>query len=75
VSKETTAVRADYQTRTVGLSNTSIWGITLGDLRKVVVAADGIGDDAAVSFVGHEAHYAQRDEHFAKRIIVREAVR
>lgn len=72
MSKETTADRSDYQARMVGLSNSSLWGLTLGDLRKVVAAAEGIGDDAPVSFEGHESHYSMRDEYFARRIIVRD---
>jgi len=73
-NKEAIAARWDRDVRRVHLTSKSYWGLTLGDLRKVVAAADGMGDDAEVSVEELTKHHSRVDEWLPKKIRVTEEV-
>lgn len=52
----------------------SHWGLTLGDLRKLVTASEGMSDDAEVTFEDLRKHYSTVDKWLAKQAQVREEV-
>lgn len=72
--KEAVAGRWDREVRKVALTTKSYWGLTLGDLRKVVTAAEGMGGDAEVSFEELRKHVALTDRWLARTIWVKEEV-
>lgn len=57
---------------TATVYNSDTWGLTLGDLRKLIAAADGMPDDAEVTLErdGMLEHYSKLDTLMAKRITV-----
>lgn len=72
--EESKAGRWDRTVRRASLNTTSTWGLTLGDLRKVVAAAEGMGDEAEVRFEGLRKHYSVTDAWFAASIRIVEEV-
>lgn len=64
--------RVESKVSTVHLRTTEYWGINLGDLRRVVAAADGMSDASEVSFESIQKHYVRNDEWMAKVVVVRE---
>ncbi|MEQ6899262.1 hypothetical protein [Microbacterium sp. KR10-403] len=71
--KQAEAQRYDREVRRVYLRTAkSYHDLTLGDLRKVVAAAEGMGDSSEVTFEGLSAHYQRKDEWHARKIRVTE---
>lgn len=72
---EQSATRAHRSAEVVNYAtvyNGDTWGLTLGDLRKLVTAAQGMPDDAEVTLDrdGTRSHYSKVDTLLAKRITV-----
>ncbi|WDH77901.1 hypothetical protein PTQ19_10245 [Microbacterium esteraromaticum] len=72
--KESRAGRWDSTVRRAAISSTNYRGFTLGDLRKLVIAAEGMGDDAEVTVEEPTAHLMRKDEWNFKRMRVHEEV-
>lgn len=67
----TIANRSDTTRSEVTIWNKDSFGVTLGDLRKLVQAAEGMPDEAEVTVEELRAHYSLRNRHMAKRISAR----
>lgn len=72
--KESVAGRYDRTVRRAAITTASYFVFTLGDLRKLVAAAEGMGDDAEVTVEEPHAHVARKDEWHFKRVRVYEEV-
>lgn len=72
--KEAKAGRYDRVVRRAVVTTAGHFGLTLGDLRKVVAASEGMGDDAEVTVEESTAHLMRRDEWRIKRVRVYEEV-
>jgi hypothetical protein len=70
-SEESRAVTANAQVKIASIHAVGHWGCTLGDLRKLVAAADGIPDSAEVLIEDLQKHYARVDTFLAETISVR----
>jgi hypothetical protein len=70
---EAKAVRVDSIARVVQIYS-SPSRITLGDLRKLVVKAEGLDDESNVTFDGVQLDDYFADVHFARAVIVREVI-
>jgi hypothetical protein len=70
--RATQAHRTAELVRTATVYNGDNWGLTLGDLRKLITAAEGVPDDAEVTLDrdGLQAHYSKIDTVTTKRITV-----
>lgn len=73
--KPTVARRADYIASEATIYNHALWGLVLGDLRKLVAEAEGIPDNAEVLLGDLKAHYSHKDAWLAKRISVSHRLR
>lgn len=72
--KESKAGRYDRLVRHASITTASYFGSTLGDLRKLVAAAEGMGDNAEVTVEEPSAHVMRKDEWRFKRVRVYEEV-
>lgn len=72
--KEAVAGRWDRTVRRAAITTTNYFEFTLGDLRKLVIAAEGMGDDAEVTVEEPGAHVMRKDEWRFKRMRVHEEV-
>lgn len=72
--KESVAGRYDRTVRRAVITTSSYFGFTLGDLRKLVIAAEGMGDDAEVTVEEPSAHVMRKDEWRFKRMRAHEEV-
>lgn len=73
--KELKATRYDREVRRVVLkSHETYRDVKLGDLRKVVEAAAGMGDDAEVTVEGLTKHWQRADEWVPRGIRVTEEI-
>lgn len=72
--KESVAGRYDRTVRRATITTASYFTFTLGDLRKIVAAAEGMGDDAEVTVEEPNAHVSRKDEWRFKRVRVYEEV-
>jgi hypothetical protein len=70
VATETTAHRSEITESYATVYNGDTCGLTLGDLRKVVAAADGMPDDARLTAEALSSHYSLKDVYFVKRVSV-----
>lgn len=70
--KEAEALRWERTIRRVALTAASRPGLTLGDLRKVVRTAEGMGDAAEVTTVELTAHPFRKEEWCSMKIRVTE---
>ena len=68
--RETRAHRSQTVVSEATVYNGDIWGLTLGDLRKLVKAADGIPDDAEATLEDLVPHHSKKDLWRAKRLSV-----
>ena len=68
--KDPVARRSATAEQYVTIWNPATWGLTLGDLRKLVARAEGVPDDAEVTFENVRKHYSRIDVWVAKRISV-----
>ena len=72
--KEAEAQRYDRTVRRAVITTANYFEFTLGDLRKLVVASEGMGDDAEVTAEELTAHVMRKDEWRFKRLRVFEEV-
>lgn len=70
--KPARAGRHESRVSTVRIRSEEYWGLNLGDLRRVVAAAEGMTDAAEVSFETLRKHYVRNDEWMARVATVRE---
>jgi hypothetical protein len=66
----TKANRSATTEQYVTIWNSNAYGVTLGDLRKLVLKAEGVPDDAEVTVEEVFPHYSRIDVKLAKRISV-----
>jgi hypothetical protein len=71
----TRAQRSESRVENATIYSRDTWGLTLGDLRKLVAAAEGIPDDAEVTVEELRKHYSRIDVYLAKRVSVRSEAR
>jgi hypothetical protein len=67
-SEEPKAWAGAYDVRRAIIENPSLCGLTLGDLRKVVAAPEGMPDKSEVRFEKLSKSYVYVDEWYAKRV-------
>lgn len=68
--KATRAHRSQTVVSAATVYNGDTFGLVLGDLRKLITAAEGIPDDAEVTIEDVSAHYSRKDTYLAKRVRV-----
>lgn len=74
--KEPEALRFDREVRRVYFSTVNDYrDVRLGGLRKVVAAAEGMSDDAGVTFLGLSKHWQRADEWNARKVRVTEEIK
>jgi hypothetical protein len=73
--KPTQAHRSECRVENATIYNRDTFGLTLGDLRKLVAATEGIPDDAEVTVEELRNHYSRIDVYLAKRVSVRSEAR
>jgi hypothetical protein len=71
----TRALRSESRVENATIYNRDTFGLTLGDLRKLIAAAEGIPDDAEVTVEELRKHYSRIDVYLAKRVSVRSEAR
>lgn len=64
--------RSEMQSSTVTVHTKDALGLSLGDLRSLVDAADGIADEAVVTVWGLEESVVRIHEKYVKTLIVRD---